>query len=237
MPQSIKRHLEGLEESRAAQDYLKAIYMMQAETGRATTLALAVRLGVKPASVTAMIKRLADDSHGAFVTHAPYHGVALTARGEAVALEMVRHHRLLELFLTQDLGMPWDEVHSEADRLEHVISERLEELIAAKLGHPLIDPHGDPIPGRDLSIDIPDDVALSSLAVGDVGVISRVPDGDPALLQYLRGLRLVPGARLSIASVAPYGGVVSVRVGRDTHAIGAEVAHQVRVTCPPEGEA
>src|SRR4030081_2915348 len=171
MPEFAERRPEGLEESRAAQDYLKAIYKMHAESGRATTLALALKLRVRRASVTAMVKRLAEDPAGAFVTHTPYHGVGLTPRGEAVALEMIRHHRLLELFLTRDLGMSWDEVHEEADRLEHVISERLEELIAAKLGQPLIDPHGDPIPGRDLSMDVPHDVPLTSLVVGGSGVI------------------------------------------------------------------
>jgi DtxR family Mn-dependent transcriptional regulator len=230
MPESIERHAEGLEVSRAAQDYLKAIYKMQADNRPATTLALAVKLGVKPASVTAMIKRLAEDPWGAFLTHTPYHGVALTPRGRVVALETIRHHRLIELFLTEFLGMPWEEVHAEAERLEHVISERLEELIATKLGQPLHDPHGDPIPARDLSIVTPDDAPLSALAVGDAGVISRVPDGDPALLQYLRSLHLVPGARVSVASVAPFGGVVTVRVRRGLRTLGAEVAQMVRVT-------
>jgi DtxR family transcriptional regulator, Mn-dependent transcriptional regulator len=230
MPESIERRAEGLEESRAVQDYLKAIYKMQADSRPATTLALAVKLGVKPASVTAMIKRLADDPGGAFLTHTPYHGVTLTPRGSVVALETIRHHRLIELFLTEHLGMPWEEVHAEAERLEHVISERLEELIATKLGQPLHDPHGDPIPARDLTIDIPDDVPLSALAVGEAGVISRVPDGAPALLQYLRSLRLVPGAHVSVAAIAPYGGVVTVRVGRGLHALGAEIAQMLRVT-------
>ncbi|HEV3230828.1 MAG TPA: metal-dependent transcriptional regulator [Candidatus Dormibacteraeota bacterium] len=233
MPEPSERRIENLEDSRAAQDYLKAIYKLQADTGRATTLALAVRLGVRPASVTGMIKRLAEDPGGAFVTHTPYHGVALTPRGSGVALEMIRHHRLIELFLTEHLGMPWEEVHVEAERLEHVLSERLEELIAAKLGQPLHDPHGDPIPARDLSIDIPDDVPLSSLGAGDTGVVSRVPDGDPALLQFLSDLRLVPGARVAVTAVASYGGVVTVRIGRGVHALGAEVARMVRVTVAP----
>jgi DtxR family Mn-dependent transcriptional regulator len=219
-----------MEDSRAAQDYVKAIYKLHAEVGRATTLALAVKLGVKPASVTEMVKRLADDPGGPFLTYTPYHGVTLTARGEALALEMIRHHRLIELFLTEHLGMPWEEVHAEADRLEHVISERLEELIAAKLGQPLHDPHGDPIPARDLTMDVPDDVPVSALGEGEAGVVSRVPDGNPALLQYLRGLRLVPGAHLKVASIAPFGGVVTIRLGRDLHALGAEVARMVRVT-------
>src|ERR1700730_622820 len=237
MPEFAERRPEGLEESRAAQDYLKAIYQMHAESGRAATLALALRLRGRAGSGTAMGKRPAGDSGGAFVTHTPYHGVVLTPKGEAVALEMIRHHRLLELFLTRDLGMSWDEVHEEAARREHVISERLEELIAAKLGQPLVDPHGDPIPGRDLSIDVPDDVPLSSLGEGRRGVISRVPDGDAALLQYLRQLGLVPGAKLTVESLAPFGGVVTVRVGRITHALGAEVAVRLRVTPVPRAAA
>src|ERR1035437_7772304 len=229
MPQSRERRAEGMEDSRAAQDYVKAIYKLQA-VGRATTLALAIKLRVKPASVTEMVKRLADDPGGPFLTHTPYHGVALTARGEALALEMIRHHRLIELFLTEHLGMPWEEVHAEADRLEHVISERLEELIAAKLGQPLHDPHGGPIPARDLTIDVPDDVPVSAMGEGEAGVVSRVPDGDPALLQYLRGLQLIPGTRLLVASIAPFGGVVTIRLGADLHPLGAEVAQMVRVT-------
>src|SRR4030088_3074077 len=132
MPEFAERRPEGLEESRAAQDYLKAIYQMHAESGRGTTFALALKLRVQPASVTAMVKRLAEDPAGAFVTHTPYHGVGLTPRGEAVALEMIRHHRLLELFLTRDLGMSWDEVHDEADHLQHVISARLEKEVTDK---------------------------------------------------------------------------------------------------------
>src|ERR1700716_1307638 len=140
MPEFAERRPEGLEDSRAAQDYLKAIYQMHAESGRATTLALALKLRVKPASVTAMVKRLADDPGGAFVTHRPYHGAVLTPGAEAEALEMIRHHRLLELFLTRDLGMSWDEVHEEADLLEHVISERLQGRVPPKPGQP----HGAP---------------------------------------------------------------------------------------------
>ena len=229
MPQLAERRPERMEESRAAQDYVKAIYKLQAEVGRATTLALAVKLGVKPASVTEMVKRLADDPGGPFLTHTPYHGVALTSRGDALALEMIRHHRLIELFLTEHLGMPWEEVHDEADRLEHVISERLEELIAAKLGQPLHDPHGHPIPARDLTIAVPDDVALSAMAEGERGAVSRVSDADPALLRYLQGLNLVPGALITVASIAPFGGVVTVRLGHELHALGSEVAHTVRV--------
>ncbi len=132
--------------SMAVQDYLKQIYHLQEETGRATTQELAECLGVKPSSVTAMLKHLATDPAGPYVRHTPYHGAELTDKGLTVALEMVRHHRLIEQFLAELLDMPWDRVHAEAERLEHVLSEELEERIAAKLGHPTRDPHGDPIP-------------------------------------------------------------------------------------------
>src|ERR1700687_3436760 len=135
--------------SPAEQDYLKQIYLLREDTGQATTQMLADRLGVKPPSVTAMIKRLAEDEAGPLVSHTPYHGVQLTERGVAVALEMLRHHRLIELFLSELLGVPWDRVHEDADRLEHVLSEDLEERIASKLGDPTVDPHGDPIPSRE----------------------------------------------------------------------------------------
>lgn len=216
--------------SAAEQDYLKAIYKLQQETGRATTQALATRLGVKAASVTAMVKRLAEDEEGAYLSHTPYQGVTLTARGEAVALEMLRHHRLIELYLAEHLGVPWDQVHAEAERLEHVISEDLEERIAAKLGQPTRDPHGDPIPSRGGALEAENDVPLSTLPAGASATVARVPDSEPALLQYLATLGLVPGAALSVEDVAPFGGVVTLRVGACTHAVGAEIARRVLVT-------
>src|SRR6185369_10272536 len=133
----------------AVQDYAKAIYALETRDGSASTTALAERLDVRPASVSGMLKKLVVLG---LVEHEPYRGVRLTERGRLVALEVVRHHRLLELFLVESLGMGWDEVHAEAEILEHVLSEELEELIAAKLGHPTLDPHGDPIPSRELSI-------------------------------------------------------------------------------------
>ncbi len=213
--------------STAEQDYLKNIYTLEHECGRATTQALATRLGVKAASVTAMVKRLAEDATGPYLTHTPYHGMELTARGHAVALEVLRHHRLLELYLAEHLGVPWDQVHAEAERLEHVISEDLEERIAAKLGQPTRDPHGDPIPSRDGVMDETDGVPLTELSVGASATLSRVPDGDPALLQYLGTLGLVPGAAIVVAEVAPYGDVLHVRVGALTHAVGGPIARRV----------
>ncbi len=157
------------------QDYLKAIWMLD-RSGSVTTSALAERLGVTAASATAMIKRLASVG---LVSHEPYHGVALSEAGTQAALEVIRHHRLLELYLMQALGLSWDEVHAEAERLEHHLSEALEARIDAALGHPTRDPHGDPIPTPELELAEDDDRPLSELARGAEAVIRRVPDGDP----------------------------------------------------------
>ncbi len=221
--------------SAAEQDYLKQIYCLHEEGGRATTQALADRLGVKPPSVTAMLKHLAADPTGPYVRHTPYHGAELTDKGLAVALEMVRHHRLIEQFLAELLDVPWDRVHAEAERLEHALSEELEERIAAKLGYPTRDPHGDPIPTREGTIDTNGSVALSALPVGATATVVRVPDGDPALLQYLGSLGLVPGAAVVVETVAPYGDVLTLRVGEVTQTLGAAIARRVRVA-PTRGE-
>ncbi len=225
------------EPSVAEQDYLKQIYLEHEESGRATTQALAERLGVKPSSVTAMLKHLADDPGGPYVRHRPYHGVELTDKGLAVALEMLRHHRLVELFLSELLDVPWDQLHAEAERLEHVLSEELEERIAAKLGQPTHDPHGDPIPSREGTMAPAEGVTLSALQIGMPATVLRVPDGDPALLQYLATLGLVPGARIVVQSVAPYGDVLTICIGQDkgAQAVGGALARRVLVR--PEIEA
>ncbi len=215
--------------SAAEQDYLKQIYQLHEETGQATTQDLATRLGVKPPSVTAMLKHLARDPAGPYVRHTPYHGAALTDKGLAVALEMVRHHRLIEQFLAELLDMPWDRVHAEAERLEHVLSEELEERIAAKLGHPARDPHGDPIPSREGTITANGSITLRALPVGARATVVRVPDGDPALLQYLGSLGLVPGTVVVIEDIAPYGDVLTLRIGAATHPLGGAIARRVRV--------
>ena len=215
--------------SAAEQDYLKQIYRLQEETGRATTQELATRLGVTSASVTGMLKHLAEHPAGPYVRHTPRRGVELTDKGLAVALEMVRRHRLIELFLTEFLDMPWDQVHAEAERLEHVLSDELEERIAAKLGQPTRDPHGDPIPRRDGTMEDVGGLLLSALPVGVRATVSRVQDGDPALLRYLGTLGLVPGAEVTVDGVAAYGDVMTVRVGATTHAVGAAVTRAVVV--------
>jgi DtxR family transcriptional regulator, Mn-dependent transcriptional regulator len=217
----------------AEQDYLKQIYLLQEDSGRATTQMLADRLGVKAPSVTAMIKRLAEDEAGPLVSHTPYHGVQLTERGVAVALEMLRHHRLIELFLSELLGVPWDRVHEDADRLEHVLSEDLEERIASKLGDPTVDPHGDPIPSRDGVILERDLLRLPEMPAGTAGTVSRIDQQDGEVLQYLASLGLNLGARVGLVEVAPFGGVVTVRVGdgetEATRAIGEQLARHVLV--------
>jgi DtxR family Mn-dependent transcriptional regulator len=222
--------------SAAEQDYLKQIYLQQEESGRATTQELADRLGVKPPSVTSMLKHLADHPGGPLVEHTPYHGVVLTEQGLVVALEMVRHHRLIELFLSELLDVPWDRVHEEADRLEHVLSEELEERIAAKLGEPTRDPHGDPIPSRDGLMDAVSGIALDSVPPGRHAIVTRVPDGDPALLQYLESLGLVPGAAVILVDLAPLGDVLTLRVAGNTRAVGGSIARRVLVTLSGDGE-
>src|SRR4051795_10690513 len=204
--------------SPAVEDYAKAIYAIaQRDDGPATTNALAERLGVTPASASGMCKRLGELG---LVDHVPYKGVELTADGERVALEVLRHHRLLELYLSESLGMPWDRVHAEAEVLEHVLSEELEALIAAKLGHPTHDPHGDPIPDEALHIDEGHTVALGSLEAGARGVFVRVSDSDPEMLRYLRERDIAVGEPFEVVDKQPFDGPVFARFRDGTHAFG-----------------
>jgi DtxR family Mn-dependent transcriptional regulator len=209
------------------QDYVKEIYKLRLEGKRATTSAIAERMGVRPPSVTAMLKRL---SSLGLAKHAPYRGVELTPAGERVALEVIRHHRLLELYLAQALGLSLDEVHSEADRLEHVLSEELEARIDQSLGFPTHDPHGDPIPDAELRLDRAQLRTLASLEPGDQATISRVPDGDDELLRYLAKLALVPGKKVTLRAAEPFGGPLTVRVGKAEHSISRELAGGIGVT-------
>src|SRR5918994_4162899 len=213
--------------SDAIQDYLKELYKLHADGGRATTTALARRRGVSPPSATAMIKKLAELG---LVEHTPYKGAALTEEGERTALEVVRHHRLLEQYLAQTLGLSLDAVHAEADRLEHALSEELEAHIDKTLRYPTRDPHGDPIPGPDLRIATTKATPLSRLEAGTKAVVSRVPDGDGELLRYLTKLKLIPGSRLEVRESAPFDGPVTVRVGGADHAISRELAAQIGVS-------
>ncbi|MEA2458016.1 MAG: DtxR family transcriptional regulator, Mn-dependent transcriptional regulator [Thermoleophilaceae bacterium] len=213
--------------SHAIEDYAKAIYVLETRAREAvSTTALAERLSVTPGSASAMIKKL--DEHG-LVSHTPYRGVRLTAQGRRTALEVIRHHRLLELFLAEVLEMPWDRVHQEAEVLEHVLSSELEEIIAAKLGNPTRDPHGDPIPTPDFQIDEGETCSLADLHPGDCGVFVRVSDADPEMLRYLGARGVTPGASLEVVERQPFGGPLFVRFGPDVHPLGGDLAHAMRV--------
>jgi DtxR family Mn-dependent transcriptional regulator len=154
----------------------------------------------------------------------------LSQVGRKIALEIIRHHRLIELFLTETLGVPWDQVHAEAHKIEHVLSEDLLNRIDAALGHPTTDPHGAPIPTREGRIDQPPSQRLADLGPGQSAVITEVYDNDPALLRYLGELGLYPKAAVSVVTVAPFEGPLTVRVGETSHALGREVANQILVT-------
>ena len=214
--------------SEAVENYAKAIYSLQHRAGGdpVATNDLADRLEVTPASASGMIKKLADLG---LVAHVPYRGVQLTPEGERLALEVLRHHRLLELYLATQLDVPWDRVHEEAEALEHVLSEDLEARIAAKLGNPTHDPHGDPIPSAELKIDESTTRSLSDLAPGDRGRFVRVSDSDPEMLRYLseRGVRL--GDALEVLDRQPFGGPLTVRFGDTLQVLGGALAAAMRV--------
>jgi DtxR family Mn-dependent transcriptional regulator len=210
----------------AVQDYAKAIYTLEARDGTASTNDLAALLGVRPASVSGMLRKLAELG---LVEHERYRGVRLTERGRRVALEVIRHHRLLELFLVESLGMTWDEVHAEAEVLEHALSEELEELIAAKLGDPTVDPHGDPIPSRELKVAETQAPALAELEPGEVATFVRISDSDPEMLRFLGGRGIVPGTKLEVVERQPFDGPVFVRVGKELHPLGATLARAMHV--------
>jgi DtxR family Mn-dependent transcriptional regulator len=224
MPQELVRRPEL---TAAMQDYAKAIYTLEAREGAVSTTALAERLEVQPGSVSGMLRKLADLG---LVEHERYRGVRLTERGRAVALEVIRHHRLLELFLVESLGMSWDEVHAEAEVLEHVLSEGLEELIAAKLGDPTLDPHGDPIPSRELTIADDQTGALYDLEPGREATFVRVSDADPAMLRFLAERGIAPGAQLEVVERQPFDGPLYVRAGDEVHVLGATLARAMRVS-------
>jgi len=216
-----------MELTNAIQDYLKEIYKLAATGRRATTSELARELGVSAPSVTSMLKKLASLD---LVEHERYRGALLTLKGEKVALEVIRHHRLLEQYLSQTLGLPIHELHDEADRLEHALSEELEAHIDRTLGYPTRDPHGDPIPGPDLKIVLTETTPLSKLEPGTKAIVSRVPDGDGELLRYLDELQLTPGNGVEVTESAPFEGPVTVRVGGEDHAISRELAARIAVT-------
>jgi DtxR family Mn-dependent transcriptional regulator len=213
--------------SPSIQDYAKAVYALETRRGAAvSTNDLAARLGVTPGSVSGMVRKLTEVG---IVEHEPYRGVRLTAEGRRVALEVLRHHRLLELFFAQELGMPWDRVHAEAEVLEHVISEELEQLIAARLGNPAVDPHGDPIPTPEFEIHERRTFSLDELAVGAVGRFVRVSDSNPEMLRYLADHGIALDAWIEVVDRQPFGGPVFVRFDDGEHPIGGELARAMRI--------
>ncbi|HEV8686899.1 MAG TPA: metal-dependent transcriptional regulator [Gaiellaceae bacterium] len=211
--------------SASVQEYVKELFKLQAD-GRASTSALAERMGVAPASATAMLKKLAQLG---LVDHEPYRGARLTATGERAAIEMIRHHRLLEQYLATTLRLPLEAVHAEADRLEHALSEELEALIDESLGFPTHDPHGDPIPSAALELTRAEQRSLADVEPGAAATVRRVPDSDRALLHYLDELGLVPGERIEVTEAAPFGGPVTVRARGADHAISRELADRIGV--------
>jgi DtxR family transcriptional regulator, Mn-dependent transcriptional regulator len=218
---------QDLTRSQAVEDYCKAIFTLESRhEAPVSTNALAERLDITPGSVSSMLRRL-DELE--LTVHVPYRGVTLTARGRRVALEVIRHHRLLELFLAETLDMPWDRVHAEAEVLEHVLSEELEALIAAKLGHPTADPHCDPIPSAELELSEPDTRPLDSLQEGDSGAFVRVSDADPEMLRYLAQQGISPGDRLRVLERQPFGGPLLVSFGERRHSLGGQLARAMRV--------
>jgi DtxR family Mn-dependent transcriptional regulator len=213
------------------EDYLKAIYTIGRGTGAAATNEIAQRLAIAPASVSGMVRRLADQG---LLAYERYHGVKLTESGRRAALRTLRRHRVIEAYLAQALGYPWDRVHDEAERLEHAASDELVDRMAATIGEPEVDPHGAPIPTRDGAVDETQYTSLAELAVGAAGVVVRVADEDPGMLRYLGELSILPGKRISVKARAPYDGPITIGVGRHEMSIGPALASHVLVA--PRGD-
>lgn len=213
--------------SEAVEDYLKGIYALESTGTRVTTSALARRMRVSAPSATAMAKRLAQLG---LVERRPYRGLALTAAGRKAALEVIRHHRLLERYLADALGLALDEVHAEADALEHAISEQLEARIDEALGYPTHDPHGDPIPDRELRLaEHGQGQTIVDLQIGERSSVTSVPDEDAELLRYLATLGLVPGGAVTVIETAPFGGPLTILTASGTHAISREIASSITI--------
>jgi len=210
--------------TQAVEDYLKAIFELGRGQDAVSTSALAERLSVSPASASGMLRKLGGLQ---LVEHEPYRGVRLTEAGRKIALEVIRHHRLIELYLHEALGVPWDQVHAEAERMEHVISEDLEARIDAALGHPTTDPHGAPIPSVDLEMHQPDQTPLAQLRAGQVAVVAEVDDRDPALLRYAGELGLYPQTPITVKAVAPFEGPLTVEVDGAEKTVGRKAAEYI----------
>ena len=218
-------------------DCLKVIYAMQERGQKVSTSAVSERLGVSDATVTLLFK---DFAAAGWVEHTPYRGVHLTPLGERKAMEVIRHHRLLELYLARELGYSWDKVHDEADKLEHVISEEFEDKLDTLLGHPTIDPHGDPIPSKDGVVVVRKGSTLQELREGQAALILRVNDQDPDKLRYLGTLGMYPETRVELVYRAPFGGPLRILVGEQSqqveHMVGPELAEHIIVSPIETGE-
>lgn len=212
--------------TQAAEDYLKSIYKLQEKGGKVSTGILAEYLDVKPASVTSMIKKLKTMK---LVSYERYQGVTLTDAGKAIALEIIRHHRLLELYLFKALGVPWDGVHEEAEKLEHVISEDVEDRMDAFLGYPTEDPHGSPIPDKNGVVLKTPSVPMTDLNNGQSCVVAEVSDDDSALLRHLGSFSLYPGTAFRVIEVAPFEGPFTIDIAGQQAVIGREVAKHIFV--------
>lgn len=212
--------------SKNVQDYVKTIYALQNRQRPVSNSALKAQLNISAPAVSEMIQTLVKLN---LVHYEPYQGVELTATGERVALEVIRHHRLLELYLYEALGVPWDEVHAEAEQLEHALSANLAERIAERLGQPQFDPHGAPIPSRDLSLPEQHGGPLLAASLNLPLRIVEVDDASPELLRYLATLGLVPGRQVILRERAPFDGPLHVQVGEQIHAIGQQTATAIRV--------
>ncbi len=219
------------EYSEAIEDFLKAVYMIQRGQERVPTSALAEMLKISPSSASEMAKKLAR-AH--LVEHEPYRGVRLTQGGRRVALEIIRNHRLLELFLVRTLGYGWDEVHEEAERLEHAVSERLIQRIAEFLGHPRFDPHGDPIPDPTGDIHYRDLIPLAEYSPAHTGRVARLSDQSPEMLRYLAEKGLTVGATVEVLKADPFDGPLTLRVNGNEQVIGVNVAQCVLLAPEPE---
>ncbi len=214
--------------TKSVQDYLKRIYELTEDGSPASTNDLARELKISAPSVTGMIKKLAS-AKPAMVEYQKHQGVTLTAAGKRAALEVIRHHRLLETWLVQTLGYSWDEVHEEAERLEHFISEDFEQRIAAALGHPTRDPHGELIPTEDLKMPVEDSTPLSALRPNQTGTIQRVVAQDPSLLRHLDDLRLTPGVQIEVIEHSAFDNNLTVKVGRKVNVLGLNITTKIFV--------
>jgi DtxR family Mn-dependent transcriptional regulator len=213
--------------SQSMENYLKAIYEIQERADKATTSSIAARMNIASPSVTAMVKKLAELR---LVSHEPYQGAMLTEAGRKAALEVVRHHRLLELYLNEALGVPWDRVHDEAERLEHVISEDIEDRMSDALGNPTVDPHGAPIPTRDGSVKRVEAQMLAMVPAGETVTVVEVEDRDPELLRYLGELELYPGTEIKVLKIEPFDGPFYIRRKDKEFVLGRAAAREILVS-------